>query len=178
MSGLLNIKVGANQHKKSWEYCKLSGKGVANVYVIGGSHVSPYSVTRVQKAIKDIQPQHVLLELCTERSQLLSPAYYSEEITILPSLLDMALSCPIDMMNLFIFDRTYRKFLHSKALEAVRSQSGGEFVAAAEAARLIEGCQISLIDRLYSITKIREQAVTIPPILQVPADASMHTKFV
>ena len=123
----------------------------ATVHLVGVAHLSPRSNDDVRRAIREVRPNDVALELCSERTQVLHMA---------PS--EAAL--PLEPLSLDLLRRDWRQLanplfwlvqLNLLAVEALVGTGIGaeQQIAAAEAQRV--GAECLLIDRRFSVTVAR-----------------------
>lgn len=115
------------------------------IFLIGTAHVSKKSCESVRELIEIIKPRSVFLEICQQRVHMIGNA---EDIPEDESMKEMMTNFASGRTNLFsiIYSRLIRSA--GKDLETL---PGGEFKAAAEAAKLCDA-SIVLGDRDVSVT--------------------------
>ncbi|XP_074619932.1 traB domain-containing protein-like isoform X1 [Acropora palmata] len=125
------------------------------VYLVGTAHFSKESQDDVEKTIKAVQPDVVLVELCKSRVDILK---YDEEL-----LLREAKNIDMQKLRLAIKQsgvvagviQVLLLSLSAHITKQLGMAPGGEFRAAYREAKKIPGCQIHLGDRPIQITLSR-----------------------
>lgn len=137
---------------------RLSTSNGSEVYLIGTAHFSLQSVQDVQRVIRSIRPNSVALELCRERSFMLS---LDEE-----SLLEQNRHLSFDKIKSAIAEKgiaqglifiTFIK-MSANLTEKLGLAPGSEFRAGANEAQKIPGCSVILADRSLRVTVARAVA--------------------
>eukprot|EP00007_Cunea_sp_BSH-02190019_P004825 CAMPEP_0174229396 /NCGR_PEP_ID=MMETSP0417-20130205/386_1 /TAXON_ID=242541 /ORGANISM="Mayorella sp, Strain BSH-02190019" /LENGTH=487 /DNA_ID=CAMNT_0015306941 /DNA_START=387 /DNA_END=1850 /DNA_ORIENTATION=+ len=125
-----------------------------DVILIGTAHVSKESARLVRECVAAIQPNVVMLELCSARAGMLTSS--EDQSDIAPVTLSDVMT-GLKQGNGFASILSYFYQDITKKLKVV---PGVEFRAAFQAARDIPGCAVVLGDRLISITCQRTWALT------------------
>ncbi|CAD5228547.1 unnamed protein product [Bursaphelenchus xylophilus] len=132
------------------EYLQLYNK--TRLYVIGTAHFSPESQNDVVKAITEVQPDVVMVELCAQRVSILS----LDEETLLREAKTLNRQ---KIMNLIRDNGIVQGLLQVLLLstsahitEQLGMAPGGEFRAAHKASFRIPGCKLILGDRPIQVT--------------------------
>lgn len=137
---------------------RLNTANGAEVYLLGTAHFSPNSVKDVQKVMRIIRPNIVVLELCKERAFMLS---LNEA-----DLLEQNRNLTFDKVRSAIAQKglaqglIYIMFIKMSATltEKLGLAPGSEFRAGANEAHKIPGCSIALGDRSLKVTLARAVA--------------------
>lgn len=137
---------------------KLNTANGAEVYLLGTAHFSPNSVKDVQKVMRAIKPNIVVLELCRERAFMLT---LNEA-----DLLEQNRNLTFEKVRTAIAQKglaqglIYIMFIKMSAslTEKLGLAPGSEFRAGANEAHQIPGCSIALGDRSLRVTLARAVA--------------------
>lgn len=137
---------------------RLTTANGAEVYLLGTAHFSPNSVKDVQRVMRVIRPNIVVLELCKERAFMLS---LNEA-----DLLEQNRNLTFDKVRSAIAQKgfaqglIYIMFIKMSAslTEKLGLAPGSEFRAGANEAHKIPGCSIALGDRSLKVTLARAVA--------------------
>ena len=113
------------------------------IVIVGTAHVSEKSVQEVNKAIEEIRPDIVAVELCPGRYKALTGQEEEREIKISELLSGQKLY--------FLLVQMFLAYIQKKIGEEMGVKPGSEMLAAIEAAQRT-GAKVALVDREVGIT--------------------------
>nr|XP_002127292.1 traB domain-containing protein [Ciona intestinalis] len=134
---------------------ELDGPNGEKVYLVGTAHFSHESCDDVRKVISMVQPDAVVVELCSSRVQVL--AYDEDYLTKISeeSAMERLSKC-IKQKGLISGLVLYMMLqMSSHITKQLGMAPGGEFRAALSEVKLVPGCQLLLGDRPIEITMQR-----------------------
>lgn len=141
--------------KKQVPYIVLDAPNDGKVYLIGTAHFSHESQREVAQLIKEIQPNRVVLELCSSRVNILK---YDEE-TLMKEYKEMDNAKIIQIMKETSVVQGLLQALmirlYANVTEQLGMAPGGEFRVAYKEATQIAGCKIILGDMPVKLTLSR-----------------------
>ena len=145
------------------------GKTGTKVYLIGTAHISEESCNDVRSIIGSVQPNAVVLELCSGRIHALDDDEDLENKTAKQKLSDIFSMLwkygPIPIMVFYLFSVYCRGGSKDDDDETVE-RSGVEMRAASDAASKLSDCPVILGDRHIDIT-VRRASACVPWYLKM-----------
>ena len=143
------------ESQKELAYIVLDAPHDGKVYLIGTAHFSHESQREVAQLIKEVQPNRVVLELCSSRVNILK---YDEE-TLMKEYKELDNAKTIQIMKetsvIQGLLQTLMIRLYANVTEQLGMAPGGEFRVAYKEATQIPGCKIILGDMPVKLTLSR-----------------------
>ncbi|KAJ1412337.1 TraB family-domain-containing protein [Ochromonadaceae sp. CCMP2298] len=117
-----------------------------DIYLCGTLHVAQSSVEMVREAIRSLQPNYVVLELCEARVDSLEEGEEGPEVT-----LSQVVRSSYEQRSFKSLGMGLLSWMQLKAARLTGSKLGGEQAVASKEAYLV-GSTVVLGDRLYGVT--------------------------